>query len=89
MTATLFDFDGATYQPAHDCARLNRQLQKVYEIMRDGVEHTPEELERRTGENWASISARLRDLRKPKFGRHRVLRRRIERGVFGYRLEVR
>ena len=36
----------------------------------------------------ASVSARLRDLRKPRFGGHTVERRRRTQSVWEYRLEV-
>jgi len=37
----------------------------------------------------ASVSARLRDLRKEKFGGHVVERRAVKRGLFEYRVIVR
>ena len=54
--------------------------------MRDGLEHTLAELHQITKDPEASISARLRDLRKPKFGSHDIQRRYVERGLFVYRL---
>jgi uncharacterized membrane protein len=44
------------------------------------------ELARATGYPEASISARLRDLRKPKFGGYTVERQYVERGLFRYRV---
>lgn len=87
MTPTLFD--GVTYEPRHDAERLAGQLLRVWSAMRDGAWRTPAEIELATGDGWASISARLRDLRKPKFGGMRVERRRrgeAESGVFEYRV---
>jgi hypothetical protein len=39
-----------------------------------------------TGYPEASISARIRDLRKPKFGGHTVERRHVSKGLWEYRL---
>jgi hypothetical protein len=83
------DFAGHTYVPQMDRARLGEQLQRVLDVVSDGLWRTPEELEAATGDRWASISARLRDLRKPQFGGHDVQRQRIkdyDRGNFRYRL---
>lgn len=84
-------FDGATYSPEHDARRLGRQLAAVYSCMSDGQWRTPAEIEEATGANWASASARLRDMRKAKHGGHEVQRRRrepAEAGVWEYRLIV-
>lgn len=92
MEATLFDFDGRTYSPVLDRARLNKQLAAVFGLMKDGVWRTPAEIATGAGCDWASASARLRDLRKSRFGGYTVLRRRragAERaGVFEYRVVV-
>ena len=82
----LPDFDGKTYEPKLDHARLGAQLLAVKMLMADGAWRTAADLEAATGYNWASISARLRDLRKPKFGGHTVERRRVIGGLFEYRL---
>lgn len=83
------DFDGATYDPAKDKKRLRRQLGKVFEAMRDGQWKTLPRLAGIVCRSEASISARIRDLRKPKFGSYVVERRRLgraESGLFEYRL---
>ena len=88
-TGTL-DFDGDTYKPRLDGLRLGSQLYMVLTIVHDHEWHTIDELVGRCGGTHASISARLRDMRKPKFGGHVVLSRRKggpERGVWEYRLE--
>jgi hypothetical protein len=82
-------FDGASFDPAADGARLNRQLRAVFDAMRDGHWHTPEEIATKTGVGWASASARLRDLRKQKFGGFQIDRQRTgdaAKGLFRYRL---
>ncbi len=82
----LPDFDGATYERALDHARLGEQLLRVGRVMADGNWHTLRELSDRTGDPEASISARLRDLRKRKFGGHTVEHERLDRGLWRYRL---
>ena len=84
------DFDGHTYQPELDFGRLTSQLIRVYVAMRDGQWRTLDELQVLAGGQQAAVSARLRDLRKVKFGAHMVERRRRgngERGLFEYRLK--
>ena len=79
------DRDGETFTAA-DRPRLDGQMLRVYEAMRDGQWHTARELEAITGDNWASISARCRDMRKSRFGGYNVERRSEGGGVFSYRL---
>jgi len=78
-------FDGSTLTEA-DHARLGTQLAKVLEVIGDGQPRTPNELEAATGYRWASISARLRDLRKPRFGGLNIVRVSLGGGQFDYRL---
>lgn len=81
-------FDGATYQPARDYARLQNQLGRVYRVLQSGRWLTLPEIASLTGDPEASISARIRDLRKEKFGgfavEHRV--RAGPSGLWEYRL---
>lgn len=88
-TPPSLDFDGKTYEAAFDENRLGRQLRAVYGAMKDGMWRTLEELESATHCPQASVSARLRDLRKEKFGGFVVERRsrgERARGLFEYRL---
>ena len=83
------EFDGGTYEHEFDYERLGKQMRTVAGVMLDGEWRTLEEISYRTGYPEASISARLRDLRKRKFGRHVVNRRARgdrERGLFEYQL---
>jgi len=82
-------FDGVTYEPPEDESRLRTQLWRVFVYMTDEQEHTLAELAEATGGSEASVSARLRDLRKPRFGSWIIDRRRIGGGLFGYRLRRR
>ncbi len=81
-------FDGATYQPDKDQARLGAQLQRVLVVMQVGGRwRTLQEIASITGDPEASVSARIRDLRKPKFGGHQVEhRRRDGAGLWEYKL---
>ena len=87
-----FKFDGPGLIPEKDFPRLNRQQQRVFDLMIDGKWRTLNEISRITGDPLQSISARLRDMRKIRFGGHAVDKRpRGERskGLWEYRLIVR
>lgn len=82
-------FDGYTYEPDFDQARLTTQMGRVWLALQKGEWLTLEELANRVVAPEASVSARLRDLRKQRFGSHEVARRhRGERGsgLFEYQL---
>lgn len=78
--------DGATYDAARDYAALNAQMGRVFHEMKDGAWHTLRELAILTDDSEASISARLRDLRKEKFGAWTVERKCEPGRVWWYRL---
>jgi len=80
------DFDGETYEPELDKVRLTGMLQRVYSAMSSGAWCSLSHLARTAQGSEASVSARIRDLRKEKFGGFEVQRKRIERGLFHYRL---
>lgn len=69
-------FDGQTFDPALDGARLSQQLQEVRAFMADKEWHSLAEISHYLGYPEASVSARLRDLRKSKFGSWTIDRRR-------------
>lgn len=81
-------FDGAGYVPAdHD--RLRGQILRVWTALQGGRWMTLAEIEAETGDPQASISAQLRHLRKPRFGSHRIEKRRRgddDAGTWEYRL---
>ncbi len=96
-------FDGSTYEPKFDATRLRGEMARVYQCLAGFLTHeegkgwvrlpgqwrTLREISDLTGDPEASISARLRDLRKAKFGAHTVNRRRRgdpTKGVFEYQL---
>ncbi len=82
----LPDFDGATYDRPRDHARLGSQLQRVGRLMLDGRWRTLAEIADTTGAPEASVSARLRDLRKDKFGGHVLEAECVQAGLWRYRL---
>ncbi len=85
-TAPVASFDGRTYDAPRDGDRLNAQLQRVLHAMQDGGWWVLAQLSAATGDPEASVSARIRDLRKPKFGGHLVERRYVSSGLWEYRL---
>jgi hypothetical protein len=83
-------FDGVAYDPALDHDRLRRQLGRVFELMMDGRWRTLFEVAEVTGDPQTSISAQIRNLRKPRFGGYEVQKRRRcgTSGSWEYRLVV-
>jgi len=92
--AKLFEvgpqFDGETIDVAQDQDRLGKQLDAVRCALDGGRWWTLSELSVRVRAPEASVSARIRDLRKEKFGGHKIERRRVQdgHGLHEYRLEV-
>ena len=89
-------FDGATYERTKDGKRLFSQLRAVEDLLitGEGDWYTLQNIVRyltwdkyRVYASEASVSARLRDLRKPKFGSHTVERKRITGGLWAYRIK--
>ena len=85
----LWDYrGGTTYDPVKDGARLNAQHLRVYAVMSSGVWRSLAEISAKTGDPEASVSARLRDFRKPRFGSYEVKRRRrVDAGTWEYRVD--
>jgi hypothetical protein len=79
-------FSGETYDHEKDGQRLAAQLYKVKNLMKDGNWRSLFEISAEVQAPEASVSARLRDLRKPRFGSHTVERKRVGKGLFMYRL---
>lgn len=78
-------FDGHTYNHLQDSLRLHRQLGKVWDVVKNGAWFTLREIADQIDAPEASVSARLRDLRKPKFGSNTVEREYIGHGLYRYR----
>lgn len=81
-------FGGVTYDPEQDRDRLLTQLGRVRDVMFDGQWHTLAELVVKCGGSDASVSARIRDLRKKRFGAYHVESKRIREGLWVYKLEL-
>ena len=79
-------FDGATYDHLRDAARLNTQMGRVWDLMRDGEWRTLSQIAQAVSGSEAAVSARLRDLRKPRFGGCHVHSEYVRRGLWRYRL---
>lgn len=80
-------FDGNHYHQTEDEIRLTKQLQGVYNCIRDGGWQTVKEIADKTNYPQPSISAQLRNLRKEKFGGMNVQGRyRSGTRIFEYKL---
>lgn len=81
-------FDGDTYSSKDDFRRLKTSLERVeYLLTRPrGRWWTLSQLSEETQSSEAGVSARVRDLRKPKNGSHRVESRRRGGGLWEYRI---
>jgi hypothetical protein len=88
LSDAIYSRDGVTFSLPRDGARLAAQHHRVLARLRDGEWWTLGRLAAATGDPEASISARLRDLRKAKFGSHVIEREYVERGLWRYRLVV-
>lgn len=79
-------FDGATYNSDFDYERLSGQLKAVYDLMRDGKWRTLPMIAKAVEGSPQAVSARLRDLRKRKYGSLKVERSHVGNGVWEYRV---
>lgn len=82
-------FDGAGYDPVRDNARLTNQLERVFDVMRDGRFRSLDRIAHEANAPAASVSAQLRHLRKPRFGGHTVNKSYQGDGLYLYQLVVR
>ena len=83
-------YGGKTFDPVHDEDRLNEQTVRIYRLMNDSKWRTLAEISQETHDPEASVSARLRDLRKENFGAFVVNRRRrglASGGLWEYQLQ--
>lgn len=79
-------FDGPTFSQARDGDRLHAQLNRVLAVLKDHRWHTLCDISSQTGDPQASVSARMRDLRKERYGSHTIERRYVARGLWEYKL---
>jgi hypothetical protein len=76
------------FEDPDEGVRLGTQAQAVYSLMLDGNWRSLRDIAEDTGFPEASISARLRDLRKPEFGGLRVEHMNMGKGHWLYRLST-
>jgi hypothetical protein len=82
-------FGGDTFDEKLDGERLRTQLGRVFDLMKDGRWRTLAAIAIQCQPaSEASVSARLRDFRKKKFGNHAVEHKRDQsvEGLWWYRL---
>lgn len=86
-------YNGPDYDPELDQVRLQKQTQRVFDVMVEAFKFsrwvTLDELAEYAACPAASASAQLRHLRKPRFGGHVVRKQRRgrkEHGLFEYML---
>ena len=79
-------FDGITINDERDNGRLQAQLSRVKTYVLNHEWSTLQDIAWYTGYPEASVSARLRDLRKAKFGGYTVERKYVEKGLWAYRV---
>lgn len=97
MSETLFDyaqrahakeFGGATYDEKRDGDRLRKQLDAVRSFMLRNGWVTLKDLAGAVGAPEASVSARLRDLRKQQHGAYTIEREYVSQGLWRYRIKI-
>lgn len=81
-------FSGADYRAPRDQDRLSTQLERVKDAMIDGQWRSLEQIADLAQAPQTSVSAQLRNLRKPEFGSWLVDRRHVDRGLYEYRLRA-
>lgn len=85
-------FSGDDYDHDRDHGRLDAQIARVHAVMRDGGWRTVEEVQAviltRYGveDRETSISAQIRNLRKPENGEHTIRRQYVGGGLYRFRL---
>lgn len=82
-------FDGSTFDSKRDGERLTAELDRVRDLMLDGQWRTLlaiKEYVKAASE--AGVSARLRDLRKVRFGGYNVEREYVGDGLYKYRINL-
>lgn len=82
------EFLGETFVESRDRDRLHRQIDAVRELMKDSEWRALETIAALVGAPEASVSARLRDLRRARHGGYEVQRKYLGNGLFTYRVAV-
>jgi hypothetical protein len=85
-------FDGKTFSRSEDGSRLLTQQTATERLMHDGCWRTLPDIQQALRRVYGlsateqGVSARVRDLRKAKFGGYEIERRRRSAGVWEYRM---
>lgn len=69
-----------------ESARLDSLRERIRECLRSGGWWTLRELETVVGGHGTGVSAKLRDLRKPRYGGHTIEAERVCAGLWRYRM---
>ena len=81
-------FDGADLIPSRDYDRMKGQILRVFNLIKDGKWRTLEEISNATGDPHASVSTRLRDFRKKRFGGFTINKKYIKNGLYKYSMDI-
>ena len=79
-TQATFVFRETTFDPVIDRPRLDTLRGRVQETMKDGCWHKLSDLALCCGGSEAGVSARIRELRRPEYGGHNIIKRRVANG---------
>ena len=84
----MFDqrFDGSNICDPRDRPRLSGQLRRIFVYMKDGNWYTLRSVAEGTKAPESSVSAQIRNLRKKRFGKHKVDKKYLGNGLYHYRL---
>jgi len=87
LNVKSLSFDGVSSMQI-DVPRLSLQLARVFELVKDGRHRTLRQIADATGCLETSASARLRDLRKSRFGGHTVLPHQLSASPLVYEYQL-
>lgn len=79
-------FDGRSFVASRDQVRLWGQLEATRVVLLDHQWHTLAEIAKRVNGSEAGVSARIRDLRKARWGSHTIDRQYVDAGIWKYRM---
>jgi hypothetical protein len=79
-------FNGSDYDHNRDSKRLTKQHYDIFNLMKDSVFRSLQEIEKALGYPQPSISAQLRHFRKARFGSHTVNKQYLGNGLYQYQL---
>lgn len=86
MIQTILDFHGCTFNEALDGDRLRGIRKRVFDVMKDGLWRTKEEIAAITGDKEESIGRRLRELKAMGYGYEIHRRGDPKLGIWEYKI---